>query len=146
MSDIFKYIDAVSFSKEDLIRTADMPDQAEKEYSAFMTNRAMSYHIDGILYANEMNLRWQLPNICQFDYLINTLRKRKRFGKWAKAEKNGDLDIVMEYFGFGRAKAENALRVLTPEQIAMIKKKLYKGGENDKNISRGSGRNQTKES
>jgi len=37
--------------------------------------------------------------------------------------------MIMEYFGYGRAKAEQALRVLTDEQLAMIEVALDKGGK-----------------
>ena len=138
MTDIFKYMDAVSFSKQDIIRESSDPDSAEKEYNPFMTNRSMSYHIDSVLYANEMNLRAHLPNIMQFDFMLNTLRKRKRFAKWVKPVKSDDLDLVMGYFGYNRVRAEEALRILTPENIAMIRQSLDRGGViNERKNSRG---------
>jgi hypothetical protein len=37
---------------------------------------------------------------------------------------------VKEYFGYSNEKAKEALRILSDEQIALIKEKLEKGGVN----------------
>lgn len=129
---VFSYIDAISFSKTDIIRESENPEETEKKYSPFMTNRALSYHIDSIMYVNEMNIHAaNLPNIMQFDYLINSIRKRKRFAKWSKPQHDSDLEMVMGYYNYGRVKAEAALKVLTSDQLAIIKSRTYKGGANE---------------
>ena len=42
-----------------------------KDYKAFMVNRALSYHMDCVLYANEMNLRPGLDSDMQYLSLIH---------------------------------------------------------------------------
>ena len=66
----------------------------------------------------------------QFQYLINTITKKKRFGKWAKKEKDPkSFLLVKEYYGYSDEKARQALELLTDDQLAIIEQKLYKGGQ-----------------
>jgi alpha-amylase/alpha-mannosidase (GH57 family) len=75
-----------------------------------------------------MNIHHHIDNRLQFDFLINIVRKRKRFSKWLKPEIASDVEVVKEYYGYNNEKARQALTLLTPEQITMIKKKVFKGG------------------
>ena len=124
----FDFVDAIGFSKRDLIAEAESPEQAERDYNSFMVNRALSYHIDAIYYANEMNLRHETEGRLATAFFINTLRKRKRFSKWAKPEIDADLTVVMEYHGYGRTKALEAIRVLSRDQIDEMRSALERGG------------------
>ena len=129
MSNPFVYADSVSYSKKNLMRGTANDDLAEKGYKPYLTNRSLSYHQDSILYANEMNMRPTAEYKWQYEFLLNSLRKRKRFSKWKKQDPNASVDMIMEYYGYGRSKAEDALRVLTDEQLAMIEVALDKGGK-----------------
>ena len=129
MSNPFVYADSVSYSKKNLMRGTANDDLAEKGYKPYLTNRSLSYHQDSILYANEMNMRPTAEYKWQYEFLLNSLRKRKRFSKWKKQNPNASVDMIMEYYGYGRSKAEDALRVLTDEQLAMIEVALDKGGK-----------------
>ena len=129
MSNPFVYADSVSATKKNLMRGTANDELAEKGYKPFLTNRSMSYHQDSILYANEMNMRPHLDNKPQYEYLLNTLRKRKRYAKWAKQSPDASVEMVMEYYGYGRSKAEEALKILTDHQLAMIEVALDKGGK-----------------
>jgi hypothetical protein len=82
---------------------------------------------------NEIN---QLPHIdkkLQFDFLINSLRPRKRYTPWMKAKKLENLQYVKEFYGYNNEKARAALDILNDEQISAIKTKLYKGGKHGRN-------------
>jgi hypothetical protein len=129
VSNPFVYADSVSYTKKNLMRGTANDELAEKGYKPYLTNRSMSYHQDSILYANEMNIRSTAEYKWQYEYLLNSLRKRKRFSKWKKQDPDATVEMIMEYFGYGRAKAEQALRVLTDEQLAMIEVALDKGGK-----------------
>jgi|TARA_B100000424_G_scaffold136759_1_gene103728 hypothetical protein len=120
----FEYLTAINDTKKDVM----IDDIAEKGYNAFMVNRGLSYFNDTVLFANEMNLNAHLDNRLQFDFLINIVRRRKRFSKWMKPETASDVEVVKEYYGYSNEKARQALTLLTPEQIIDIKKKVYKGG------------------
>ena len=75
-----------------------------------------------------MNRRFELEVRLQYHYLLNTIRKRRRFAKWIKPEKIDDLKIVMEYYQVSRAKAEEYLNILSENNIAILRKKMNKGG------------------
>ena len=100
-----------------------------KDYVPFVINRALSNHVDCVLYANEMNRRHFLDKKLQFDFLLNTVRSQKRpFAKWAKAEKNDDLECIKQIYGFSDTKAREALRLLSNEQIQQLKEQTDIGG------------------
>ena len=125
MADLFKeIIPSILQTKKDVLET-------EKDYVPFLVNRSLSYHMDCILYANQMNINHSLPQKLQYQYLLNTVRPIKRkFEKWQKATAIQDIECVKEYFGYSNEKAKEALRILSDEQIALIKEKLEKGGVN----------------
>ena len=93
-----------------------------------MVNRALSYYIDTIMYANDMNINHHVDKLMQHDYLFYSIRKAKRFSKWAKKKKDSDIELIQEYYGYSYDKAKVAVSVLTDDQIKIIKKKLDKGG------------------
>jgi len=103
--------------------------EIDGDYSQWRTNNTLSNHKDSILYANEMNMRPAAEHKWQYEYLLNSLRKRKRYSKWEKEVPDATVEMIMEYYGYGRSKAEQALRVLTDEQLAMIEVALDKGGK-----------------
>jgi len=104
-------------------------DLAEKSYSAYMVNRALSYFNDTVLMANEMNIYHHLDKKLQYDFLINIVRKRKRFSKWNKPELVNDVEVVKEYYGYSNEKARQVISLLTNEQMEVLKEKVYKGGK-----------------
>ena len=120
----FDYLKAINESKEDVMLTS----QDEKKYIAFIVNRGLSFFMDTIFQANEINRNHHLDSRLQFDYLLNSIRQKKRYSKWLKPEKLDDLDIVKEYYGFGNEKAKNALQVLSVDQLVYIRCKLNQGG------------------
>ena len=101
---------------------------AEKTYSAFITNKSLSYFPDTIQLANMMNCNHGLDNKMQYLFLINIVRPSKRYSKWVKKDKDSDLELVMSYYGYNRQKAKAALKLLSPDQMKTIKNKLDKGG------------------
>ena len=120
----FDYLNSINLTKQDIM----IDDDCEKAYNSFMVNRGLSYFPDTINIANEMNRHHQIDNKLQYQFLINMIRKRKRFSKWAKAQKESDIDAVKEYYGYNNEKARQALTLLSPDQITIIKNKVSKGG------------------
>ena len=100
----------------------------EKHYNSFVINRSLSYFPDTVAIANEMNKYHHLDSRLQISFLINIIRKRKRFSKWIKPEIENDVEVVKEYYGYSNEKARQILPLLTPEQIQAIRKKVNKGG------------------
>ena len=106
-----------------------------EDYKPFLINRSLSYHMDCVLYANEMNINSSIDKDMQYQYLLNTIRPMKRkFQPWQKTEVLKDLECVKTYFGYSNEKAKEALRILNEDQIAEIRAKTNKGGiNNDRN-------------
>lgn len=127
---VFDFVNAInSPQKPNLITDPYI----EKEYVPYVVNKALSYHADSVMYANAMNLHNFLPNRLQNDYLLNSLRPAKRFAKWVKKFDSNELEMVKTYYGYNTKKAREALQLLTPAQIIIIKNYLQEGGiEDDK--------------
>ena len=126
MPDLFKeIIPSILQNKKSVIHD----DVDLKDYTPFVVNRALSYHLDCVLYVNELN---RLPGIdkdMQYSYLLNTIRPMKRkFEPWQKSQVDKNIECVKEYFGYSNQKAKEALRILNDEQIAEIKRRTDKGG------------------
>ena len=127
----FDFVNEINGGKKDLIRGSENPELAEKLYSPFLTNRALSNFVDTIMYANEMNIHHILDKKLQNDYYLNTTRAGKRFSKWHKKDENGDIDCVQEYYKVSYVKAVEILKVLTQQQLDLIKTRIIKGGINN---------------
>jgi hypothetical protein len=115
------WLNSINYNKEDL--SEDI-----KSYPPYIVNRCLSGHIDCIMFANEMNLNHQLDKDMQYQFYLNSLRKRKRFSPWLKKDKVQDLDIVKQYYGYSNEKASQALRILSKQQLEFIKQRLDIGG------------------
>lgn len=124
----FDFVTNINGAKKDLIRSSDNPDLMEKEYKPFLVNRALSYFIDTIMYANEINQAKHLDFTLQNDYYLNSIRSGKRFSKWAKPIENSNIESVQEYYKVSYMKALDIIKVLSKEQIDLIKTKIIKGG------------------
>lgn len=121
----FDFVNAITVSKEDLMQTQ----QDEKSYNSFLVNRALSYFPDTIMYANEMNKYYNMPKKWQFDFLRLSISKRKRFSKWHKPPINtDDVKLLQDYYKYSQAHAIEALKLLNPEQLDLIKQSVHKGG------------------
>ena len=133
----FDYVNAINQSKKDLIRSSENPELAEKSYVPFLVNKSLSYFVDTIMYANEMNRNSHIDNKLQNDYYLNSVRVSKRFSKWSKKIENGDVESIQEYYKVSFAKAVEIYKVLTSEQINLIKEKIIKGGNHVQSKSTG---------
>jgi hypothetical protein len=120
------WLNSINFNKENLIK--ENPDIV-KQYPPYIINRCLSGHIDTLMFANEMNKYHFLPKKLQYDFLINIVRKKKRFSPWLRQDKIKDLDYVKQYYGYSNEKAKQALKILTQEQVNFIKSKFETGGK-----------------
>jgi hypothetical protein len=126
----FDFVNSVSTTKKDLVRSnPDLtPEQAEKQYNPFIVNRALSMWPDTILHANEMNRLPDMFKDAQYRYYLNVLRSSKRFSKWAKTEKNNDIEMLQVVYGCNRRVAKYYLKILTKEQLEEVRKSREIGG------------------
>ena len=122
------YLNTINQTKKDLLDTDDPG--WEKNYPPYVINKCMSQHMDTLMFANEMNQYPNLDKKLQYEFFINIVRPRKRFSPWGKKEKVKDIELVKEFYGYSTEKAMQALRILTSDQIEIIRDKLNKGGKN----------------
>jgi hypothetical protein len=121
----FDFANSINYTKENLI----VDDWSEKQYSPFIVNKSLSYSSDTVKLANEMNARPHIDGKLQYDFLKDMVRKKKRFNKWLKPEKEDSLELVKEYFGYNNTKAQEALRILSDNDLQEMERLMFKGGK-----------------
>jgi len=124
MTGLWDYVNDILHGKQDL---KDEPG-FESEYKPFVVNQALTYHIDTILLANQMNINPFLNKRQQYQFLLGTVRPKKRWSKWVKKPKDDDLAAIQKCYQYSFVKAKKAKRCLSDEQIAKIKKNQEEGG------------------
>lgn len=127
MSNPFQYLETINNTKENLMRGSENDELAEKGYNPYLVNRGLSYFQDTISLANEMNRFHFIDKKLQYEFLLNIVRKRKRFSKWHKKEQDQNVDIISEYYNCSQRKASDILKVLTEEQVSAIREIHLKG-------------------
>ncbi len=124
----FDYVNDILSGGKDIIKNSENPELAEKLYVPFIVNKALSNHLDCVLYANEMNGLAFLDHRLQHAYFLNSIRKMKRKHAWYKKSVNDDLELVQSYFQCNPTKAKQLLTLLSADQIQMIRAKTMHGG------------------
>jgi UDP-2,3-diacylglucosamine pyrophosphatase LpxH len=117
----FELINSISNTKKDILEN-------EKDYNAFMVNRGLSYFPDTVIYANEMNKFHHLDSRLQYQFLINTIRKRNRFSKWNKSIESKNINAIKKYYGYSNEKARDVLPLLSNENLNTIRGRINYGG------------------
>ena len=131
MYELKEYLKAINQTKEPLMDGDD--EEWERKYPPFIVNKCVAPFQDTIMLVNEINQFHHLDKKLQFDFLINSLRPRKRYTPWLKATKLENLEYVKEFYGYNNEKAKVALDILDDEQISAIKQKMRKGGRDGRN-------------
>ena len=130
MYELKDYLNSINYGKNNLMDSGDP--MWEKKYPAFVVNKCLAPFGDTIQLVNEMNRNHHLDKKLQYDFLLNSLRTRKRFAPWMRSSKSKNLEYVKEYYNYNNEKGQSALNILNNEQIKVIKEKLNKGGKHGK--------------
>jgi hypothetical protein len=120
----FDFLNSINMTKKDLMEDPEN----ESMYVPFVVNRSLSYFPDTVALANEMNKYHHLDNRLQYSFLINIIRKRKRFSKWVKPELENNIEKVKEYYGYSMDKARQVMPLLSTDELNIIINKVDKGG------------------
>jgi len=129
MSTPFEYVGSILDTKENMMRGTENDQLAENGYNPWLTNMALSQHEDTLLIANLVNQNHHLPKRAQYELLINIVRPKKRqFKKWAKSTADEDLNLICETYECNRNVGKDYLKLLSPEQIELLRKQQQKGG------------------
>jgi len=119
------FLSSINYDKKPLL---DTDESATRLYPAFVVNRCLSYFVDTIFHANEMNCVPWLDNKSQFDFHRLSIRKKRRFSNWVKKETEDDIELIKQAYGYSERKAMEVLNIIGPQQMDQIRKSLYKGG------------------
>ena len=125
MPELKDWLNSINQSKINIID--EMPD-SESKYLPYIINRCLSGHLDAVMFSNEMNINHHLDKKLQYDFLLNTLRSKKRFSPWIRKEEMENLELVKKYYSYSNEKAKQVLSILTEDQITYIRKRLDTGG------------------
>ena len=120
------YLNSINFTKKDLMKSEDK--EWIKKYPAFIINKILSGFSDTIMLVNEVNRNHFLDKDMQYSFLLNSIRSKKRFSPFLRANKLKDIDLVKEYYGYSNEKARMVHNLLTDNQITELRKKVFKGG------------------
>lgn len=120
----FDFLNSINSTKVNLL---DKDPENINQYNSFLVNRSLSYFPDTVLISNEMNRLHHIDARLQHDFLINIIRKKKRFSKWDKPQST-DIECIKEYYGYSDSKAKQIIGLLTSGQLQELKNKVNKGG------------------
>ncbi len=123
MSGLAEWLNSINHKKNDI--RIDNPDI---KYDAFIINKCLSGSIDTLFPANEMNINHHLDWDMQYDYLLNSVTKKKRFAKWVRQEEDPRLKVVKEYYGYSSKRAREVLDLISDEDYKTILDDMYTGG------------------
>ena len=118
-----EFLNSINLTKENLL---SKDPRLEKDYLPFVVNKCLSYFPDTIFYANKVNMMSFLDKKIQYDYLLYSIQKRKRFSKWIKPEENKDIDAIKEVYGYSETRAREVLDILPMSKIHEL---TQKGGQ-----------------
>ena len=119
------WLNSINFNKQNLLEEDPL---REKKYPAFIINKCLSGFVDTVMFSNEINQYPGLDNKLQYDFYLNSIRKKKRFSPWLRKDKVQDLDAVKQYYGYSNEKAMQALKILNKDQLKFIRDRLNVGG------------------
>lgn len=123
----FDFLNSINDNKKDLIKEDPL---CEKDYVPFMVNRGLSYFADTVMYANEMNMHAAVEKKWQFHFYLHGVKRKKRFSKWAKKDSSTeDINLIMKEYNYSSKRAQEALTLLTDEQLAELRSKYDTGGK-----------------
>lgn len=114
MTDLKDYLNSINLKN-------DLDKECLKKYPSYVVNKILANHIDCILHVNEMNQCYNLDKDLQYEYLLHIIRKSKRYSPWNKKKRDNDIELIRLAYGYNEIKAKQALDILTPEQLSLLR-------------------------
>lgn len=121
------FLNSINNTKTNVL-LEDSNGKIEEAYNSYIINKSLSYFPDTIMQSNTVNMYFNLDNKMKYDFLLNSIRKRKRFTPWVKSTAEENIEVIKMYFNVGNEKANEILSLLNEKQINKIKEQLSKGG------------------
>jgi len=117
----FDLLNSICNSHDNMMRDPETADEAREMYDSFLVNRGLSQHSDTVMFANDMNLLPDTPKSAQYEYLQKSVRKRPRYGKWAKSKVDKQLiEAISKTYGVGKKEAIMYEKLLNDGQRGVL--------------------------
>lgn len=120
---------------ENSITSGKKQQEVDSDYSQWRTNNILSNYRETVLYANEMNINYNVTDQMHYDYMFNSIRKKKMYAKKEtdqekkeRKQKEELQTLISNYYKYNIVRTKEVLKILTAEQINIIKNKNNKGG------------------
>lgn len=105
------------------------PEASDKAYVPFIINRGFSYFKDTVIFANEMNIKSDIPARMQYDFYRYIVSPKRRFSKWGKKQNaNDDIKLIQKAYDYSRQKAEAVYPIFTKKQLNELRSLHNTGG------------------
>ncbi len=115
----FDWLKSITQTKEYMMED----EVSEKSYNSFLVNRGLSYFPDTIFHSNVVNGSMShADNKFKYDYLYNSISKRKRFSSWASKKSDENLNRIKYLYSVSDSRAQEILNILNKSQIDEIVK------------------------
>ena len=123
-ADINAFVDSILENKKDIY------DAGKYTKARFYLLKTLAYYADVIPYVNEVN-RLQMEPQMEYEFLLKAVPSRSRGGyRWIKKPVASlYMKSVQEYYDYNVRKAEEAMKILTVEQLTKIDKKIKREDE-----------------
>lgn len=126
----FEFINDITYNKKGMLLGDEDDDARLKDYNNWLTCHHLSYFPDTAIIANFLNVNHHIDKDVHYKFLLNAVRKKKRFTKWAKKAKTAEqVEIIKEYYGYNYRVAESVADLITDEQLKVLQSRLDKGGK-----------------
>lgn len=113
----FDFLNSINQSKKNLIRDEG---RGASEYAPYLMNKGLSQFSDTVMFANEMNIRHHMDRQMQYEFLLHSVRPRKRMAKWAKKDDAEMVQSIADLFCCSIKKAEQIRGVLGDKTVGHI--------------------------
>lgn len=116
-------LNSINFTKKNLVRNEDgsINNSEAKSFPSYIVLKSLSYHVDCVPYvaylAERMTKAHNMSNEMQYEFLLHSIPKGKRFAKWAKPKNEKALELLMEYYNINHSTAKGYLRLMSEEAI-----------------------------
>ena len=114
------WLNSINFTKENLLEDPSVV----KDYPPYIINRCLSGHLDCIMFVNEMNKYAFLDKDMQYNFYLNTLRKKKRFSPWLRKNKVRAPQGLNHYLGYINEKPSQPLKIYSKQHLNYFKQRL----------------------
>lgn len=107
-------------------------DRLPRNYSPYMVAKAFGNFYDTVLWANEVNRYYSIPEPSQFYILAGTIKPKRRFAKWYKPYKEEVTKFLADLFGYSEREMRLNMANVPDELIREAEKQMEQIAKNGK--------------